>query len=532
MKKSILLFLFVLNSVCFLGQVPGEWVWKGGSTVINYGGNFGTKGIPSSSNKPPSLYEAYEWTDNAGNFWLYGGVCNIWGFMNDMWKYNPVTNQWTWMHGSGGIGGQPTVYGTVGIADSNNTPGMRTAGYSWKDNQGNLWLFGGYGLDTVSGGGQRFNDLWKYDIAINQWTFMKGDMGPGAIGLYGIKGIEDPLNRPPSTEEMGIAWTGNDGNLWLLTDRGCLWRYNILSNNWTWMKGDATSTIPVAVYGTKGIPDINNTPGWTLFDYTRWKDSQGNFWYYYSTAQGYLKVMWKYEPLTNMWTWMHGDTTNTSTYDYGIKCEQNENEPLSHIEARTCWTDPCDNLWMMGGYSTNGTTDLTLNDLIYFDTQNLQWVWVDNSFTQVATSTYGTLGVSSSTNIPASRSGAMPFKDLQGNLWLYGGANYNADMLGDLWMYTIDTSCTKCYLMAGINENANTNSISVYPNPSTGSFTFSGLKENSKIEIYDVIGKVVFSIVTSDEKFSIDISVHPKGIYFYQIIDKKNRASKGKIFNQ
>lgn len=532
MKKNLLLFLFVNCSLHFLGQVPGEWVWKSGSSIINYTGSFGTKGVPSLTNKPPAMYEACEWTDNQGNFWLYGGTNNIAGFLNDLWKYDPVSNQWTWMFGPGISAPQAAIYGTTGVPGVNNTPGMRTACYSWKDNQGNLWLFGGYSLDTVSGGGQRFNDLWKYDITLNQWTFMKGDKGPGAIGYYGSKGIEDPLNRPPSIEEMGIAWTSNDGNLWLLSDRGCLWRYNILNNNWTWMKGDGTSSLPLPVYGIKGVPNVNNTPGITGFDYARWKDSQGNFWYYYSTAQGYLKVLWKYEPLTDMWTWMHGDTTYTSTYDYGIKCNENENEPLSHIESRTCWTDPCNNLWMMGGYSTNGTTDLTLNDLIYFDTQNLQWVWVDNSFTQVAASTYGTMGVSGSSNTPASRSGAMPFHDSQGNLWLYGGANYAFNMLADLWMYTIDTSCTKCYLTAGINANSNPHSISIYPNPSNGSFIFSGLKENSKIEIYDVIGRAIFSTIVSNDKISIDISGYPKGIYFYQIIDKKNQVSQGKIFYQ
>ena len=44
-------------------QTPGQWVWKSGSNLLNYTGNYGIQGVADTSNKPPSLYEACEWSD-------------------------------------------------------------------------------------------------------------------------------------------------------------------------------------------------------------------------------------------------------------------------------------------------------------------------------------------------------------------------------------------------------------------------------------------------------------------------------------
>ena len=66
------------------------------------------------------------------------------GWLNDLWRYDPATNQWTWMSGSNTTG-QTGVYGTKGVPDAANVPGARDASISWTDSYGNMWLFGGYG---------------------------------------------------------------------------------------------------------------------------------------------------------------------------------------------------------------------------------------------------------------------------------------------------------------------------------------------------------------------------------------------------
>src|SRR4029079_318480 len=66
----------------------------------------------------------------------------------------------TWIKGDNTIN-QSGVYGTKGIAATGNKPGARDFSATWKDNTGNLWLFGGLGYDNSSVG--YLNDLWKYN---------------------------------------------------------------------------------------------------------------------------------------------------------------------------------------------------------------------------------------------------------------------------------------------------------------------------------------------------------------------------------
>ena len=113
-----------------------------GDSTTQQPGNFGVQGVPSPTNKPPAFYEACEWTDLQGNFWMYGGVFDTPPY-GDMWKFDPSTNMWTWVKGPGTPYPAP-VRGIKGVPAPANTPGSRTYGAStWRDLQGNLWLFGG-----------------------------------------------------------------------------------------------------------------------------------------------------------------------------------------------------------------------------------------------------------------------------------------------------------------------------------------------------------------------------------------------------
>src|SRR3954469_22965611 len=99
------------------------------------------------------------------------------------------------------------------------------------------------------------------------WTWMKGDTTTSTSGVFGTQGIADPANKPPALYEA-FRWTDFNGNLWLFGGVGgplyyeyaALWKYDPIINEWTWMKGPNT-THQIGVYGTKGVPSINNYPG-------------------------------------------------------------------------------------------------------------------------------------------------------------------------------------------------------------------------------------------------------------------------------
>ncbi|MBI2439775.1 MAG: hypothetical protein HYV35_00200 [Lentisphaerae bacterium] len=137
------------------------WAWEAGATNINQNGTYGTQGMAAPTNTPGARYSAVSWADGMGALWLFGGIgypaSGSWGYLNDLWKYDHVTTNWTWVKGANSTN-QPGTYGTQGTAAPGNTPGAREGAVSWADETGALWLFGGIGYGA-SGSAGRLNDL-------------------------------------------------------------------------------------------------------------------------------------------------------------------------------------------------------------------------------------------------------------------------------------------------------------------------------------------------------------------------------------
>jgi hypothetical protein len=154
------------NDLWKYDRSTGNWTWMKGANILKQPGIYGTPGTPAAENTPGARAEATAWTDALGNLWLFGGngydgtgSTSI-GALNDLWKYDRSTGNWTWVKGTS-LQYQQGVYGVLGTPAAANTPGGRMYGLSWTDPSGALWLFGGYGADgTVSGAGD-LNDLWR-----------------------------------------------------------------------------------------------------------------------------------------------------------------------------------------------------------------------------------------------------------------------------------------------------------------------------------------------------------------------------------
>ena len=64
-----------------------------------------------------------------------------------------------------------------------------------------------------------FNDLWKYNISTNQWTWMSGSNMANQPGIYGIKGV--PSNSTiPSSRAYSTSWIHSENTLWLFGGPG------------------------------------------------------------------------------------------------------------------------------------------------------------------------------------------------------------------------------------------------------------------------------------------------------------------------
>jgi len=181
-----------------------------------------------------------------------------------VWKYDISLGQWTWVNGSQ-TAGSHGVYGTKGTASISNTPGARSASVSWTDTAGNFWLFGGTGFGQA-GGLNELNDLWKYDLVSNMWTWESGDLDGNVSGVYGMLCVA-AVNNKPGARVASSAATDALGNLFLFGGIGYadgsegwlndLWKYNIATNQWTWLKGDSMLN-DNGVYGIVETADISN----------------------------------------------------------------------------------------------------------------------------------------------------------------------------------------------------------------------------------------------------------------------------------
>src|SRR5262249_16546264 len=144
----------------------------------------------------------------------YSSAENALVCLNDLWKYDPSTNAWTWVSGSNTYN-QVGIYGYQWIASPANIPGARSDSFSWTDSSGNFWLFGGsVSISPHTDATKPYNDLWKYDPKINEWTWMGGSNIPAQAGIYGTKGVASQRNIP-GARYNGVSWTDSSGNFWL-----------------------------------------------------------------------------------------------------------------------------------------------------------------------------------------------------------------------------------------------------------------------------------------------------------------------------
>jgi hypothetical protein len=205
------------------------WAWMGGSHISGHPGIYGTHHLPSPTNIPGARDSASAWVDANGNFWLFGGIGvgagGTIGGMNDLWEFNPSDLNWTWAAGNAYTGtffiqgadfnGQAGTYDNLGVPDPGNNPGARIQATTWTDAQGNLWLFGGQGYDSVGNEGL-LNDLWVFDRKTWLWAWMGGsETVPNTQGtVFGPYRVASPQTQP-GARSGAAGWTDKSGNLWM-----------------------------------------------------------------------------------------------------------------------------------------------------------------------------------------------------------------------------------------------------------------------------------------------------------------------------
>jgi len=105
----------------------------------------------------------------------------------------------------------------------------------------------------------------------------------------------------------------------------------------------------------------------------------------------------------------------------------------------------------------------------------------------------------------------------------------------DYWVVKLNPDST-----TGINEISNPDGVSIYPNPTSGTFTLSirnyeyspaQAGRNGEIRIYDVLGQEVYSQLITNNSTTISLPDISNGVYFYQLTNGKE-TYRGKFVKQ
>ncbi|WP_298156296.1 kelch repeat-containing protein [Flavobacterium sp.] len=430
---------FLKNDLWKYSTSTGDWI-----QVASYpttGGNYGSIGVASTENYPPLGSNAATWTDNQGNLWMYGGLIasSNNGYLSALWKYNIQSNTWTWMKGASNVN-QNEVYVSYGIESENAAPGGRTSALSWTDAQGNLWLFGGYGVSSSVE--KPHNDIWKFNPATNNWTWMSGHFAVG--DSISTLGTEDLSNQPQGISEQLAGWKDANNYFWVYGANGNLWRYNPSTNLWALMKSNDGIQNAAPVYGEQGVAALANTPGSRRFC-RGWNTAGGDF-YLYSGSRGYniFPDLWKYNAASNSWTWVKGCGGTSEGCPVVVKSENSTSPnitPGGSVSDSPHWNDHDGNLWLFGGgvigyYYGNDSGIETEGHIWKFTSETKQWSLVYANFND--SNVYPAQGIENETNSPSHRTKSATWTDLAGNLWLYGG-NDGLQFKSDLWKFNTQT---------------------------------------------------------------------------------------------
>jgi hypothetical protein len=213
------------------------------SVMTRSQGFYPPKGVTSDQGLPSARSFFAYWTSNwDGNLYLYGGFLSdgIGGStpIADVWRFSRNTRQWTLLW----LSEQPTprnvVYGTRLVPSSLTNPGGRAGASFAADNTMGVFVHSGSNWLTV------WSDLFRFDVATGQWTYVAGTSSTNVYPNYTTIGVSKPAASTvgPGSRYTGVMWY-YAGQLFLfggLSSKGLmndLFCYSIANDAWTFLHG-------------------------------------------------------------------------------------------------------------------------------------------------------------------------------------------------------------------------------------------------------------------------------------------------------
>jgi PKD repeat protein len=393
---------------------------------------------------------------------------------------------------------------------------------------GNFWLFGGTAYNPSA-----YNDLWKFDPALNEWAWMSGPNFQGDPGNYGVKCVASPTNLPSNRYENRSCWTDHCGNFYFFGGTGYpggeyndLWHYNVSADMWTWVSGDTVLNSP-GLFGTQGVSSPLNVPP-SRMGSSSWMDSNGNLWLF----GGFVgkNDLWRFVP--------DPSCTQCSSTPVAAFNAPNHICPGTCTDFNNLSTFATSFTWIFPGGSPSLSTDVNPTNICY----NTPGVY---PVTLIATNAADT-----DTLVLNNYMTVYPYPAAQGILQNGDTLFANAGAVSYQWYHdgnilpgateyfyvaseggsynVVATDINGCEVeavifdvVAGISQLAVGNwQLAIIPNPVSEMFTVIGypLNETSigALSIYNMLGEKMFSAVDWELR-TVNCQLFPSGMYWLHI---------------
>lgn len=105
---------------------------------------------------------------------------------------------------------------------------------------------------------------------------------------------------------------------------------------------------------------------------------------------------------------------------------------------------------------------------------------------------------------------------------------------GDKVVVTALDGTVRTYVIEVIvsTNNRLENNINVFPNPSDGSYTISGLKAGNRIQVFNIVGTLVLDKYAAGDNEPVNIQKQRSGVYFITVSDNANVVGRYKVVKE
>ncbi len=151
---------------------PSTRLWATMKGNLTTNGVFGSMGISSANNVPPSTFGLMSvYIPGSRQLWTFGGS-KAPSYYNSLFVFDMNSLTWTWKSG----GNTSVAFGVGRYVTPPLVPAERIRGAMWNQGSTALWIFGGSSCDNINYdcviSRKVRNDLWKYTIANNSWQWV------------------------------------------------------------------------------------------------------------------------------------------------------------------------------------------------------------------------------------------------------------------------------------------------------------------------------------------------------------------------